>query len=75
MTKSDIHVANVPAFLERSVVQTTPIKKDRDKDLQPHKRCTQGEVRAACGGVPPNIELDDFEKKTPLIQQRLQSNL
>jgi hypothetical protein len=57
VTKSHIHVVSVFARLERPVIQTTPMKKGRGRDLQPCKRRTQGEVRTTCRGVLPYIEL------------------
>ena len=74
VTKSHIHVANASICLERHVVQTTPMKRGRGKDLQPRKRRTQGEVRAACGGVLPNVELDDSEREAPIDSTKIAIN-
>ena len=74
VTKSHIHAANVHARLESPAIQTTPIKRGSGRDLEPRKRCIQGEVRATCGGVLLSIELDDSEKGAPVDSTKIAIN-
>ena len=66
MTKSHIPTTNGHAHLETHVVQTTPMRISCSEDHQSRKRCIQVEVCAACKGVLPSIEHDDFEREAPV---------
>ena len=60
MIKSHIIAANIHAHLEILDVQSTLMKKDRGKVLQPYKQCTHAKVCVACEGVLPSIGHYDF---------------
>jgi len=50
VTKSHIHATKACAHLEECVVQTTPMKKCRSKDLQSRRWRTRAKVCVACEG-------------------------
>jgi hypothetical protein len=50
------------------------MKRGRGRDLQPRKRHTQRKVRATCGGVLPSIELDNYERETPIDSTEIAIN-
>ena len=50
------------------------MKRARGTDLQTHKRHTQGEVHTSCGGVLPNIELDDSKREALVYSTKIVVN-
>lgn len=74
VTKSHICTTNGHAHLETRVLLTTPMRISRSEDRQSRKQCTQASVCAACKGVLPSIEHNDFEREAPIDSTKIAIN-